>query len=87
MSTAELSRFGKHSGKFCLVPQCTSRKAPSIFFHKIPDNAEKKKEWGKKFKIGKAIIKYMMVCTKYFQKSDYIFPGKFNIYLLKEFLS
>ena len=55
MSITGLSRFGKCSGKFYSVPQCTSRKTPNIFFHKFPDNADKKKEWAKKLKIGKAI--------------------------------
>lgn len=73
----------KLNNTYCCVPQCNSRacKEPNLSFHRFPGetnsrNAKRRKEWIRVLRTGKKISNRMVVCSKHFQKQDYILPGK-----------
>ncbi|KFM73741.1 hypothetical protein X975_15340, partial [Stegodyphus mimosarum] len=75
---------GKKDNTYCCVPQCKSKGStnPELSFHKFPrltksndDVARwRRMKWICALRIGREITKRMCVCSKHFQKTDYVLP-------------
>ncbi|CAN7978537.1 unnamed protein product [Ixodes persulcatus] len=69
------------SKQFCCVPFCSSArwKGRTTSFHMFPSevrDANRRREWIWKLKIGKNVTPTMAVCSNHFTRDDFFFPGK-----------
>lgn len=67
--------------QFCCVPQCVSArwKDRAISFHAFPSEAKdrsRRARWIANLRIGKAVTPMMTVCSQYFAREDFFFPGE-----------
>ncbi|KAG0443796.1 hypothetical protein HPB47_014519 [Ixodes persulcatus] len=59
---------------YCSVPQCTSRKAPGVSFHRYPKTSWLRKAWVFRLRTDKTPSTTAVVCSKHFQEQDFVYP-------------
>lgn len=60
----------------CCVPQCHDVKTEANHMHQAPKDEVERRKWAIAIKTGKSLKRKMTVCSKHFQKTDYIISSK-----------